>query len=130
MKLVQEPDWIILNLPFGHLYNSAKYKKSNDFYNENHKAIVHNDREVRQQFEKIFLECKNNSEPEELDSAQLRGIIKPGVEIECLDNEELKRYLIGHINNNGGFCDDCSISKDCIVIRYRIWIPEGYLVPQ
>jgi hypothetical protein len=46
---------------------------------------------------------------------------KPGVLIEVLENGEKKQYLIGHINESCGVCDDCTMfDKDTVVLRAKI----------
>ena len=59
----------------------------------------------------------------EMDSLQHRGLSKAGVLIEMING---KRLLIGHINDMGGTCDDCTeIKERDIVARYCVvWSGE------
>jgi hypothetical protein len=46
---------------------------------------------------------------------------KPGTLIERKDGDEIAYEVIGHINKNGGVCDDCmGISKDTMILRYKM----------
>ena len=62
----------------------------------------------------------------ELDSICKRGLNAPGVLIKLADNSE---YLIGHINDMRGVCDDCvEFPSEEIVIAYKIvWQPTQLL---
>lgn len=58
----------------------------------------------------------------------------PGVLIEIQEIGEHgeksppKRYLIGHINKNGGICDDCTaFEADAIILRAKILIDNNSL---
>lgn len=50
---------------------------------------------------------------------------KAGTLIEVLIGEEKKQFLIGHINESCGVCDDCTeFGKDTIVLRAKVvWEP-------
>lgn len=55
------------------------------------------------------------------------GLNKPGTLIEVKVGDEVKQYLIGHINPICGVCDDCCEfdSRTAIVLRYKvIWSDE------
>jgi hypothetical protein len=57
-----------------------------------------------------------------------RGLAQPGVQIEVEINGETKRFLIGHINQLRGVCDDCTeFDSTTIVQRYRVLIPAEEL---
>lgn len=52
------------------------------------------------------------------------GLFVPGIEVEIDDiGYGINRYLVGHVNENGGFCDDCGLSNKSKVIRYRVVFP-------
>jgi hypothetical protein len=47
------------------------------------------------------------------------GVCAAGVLIEVMEeNGTRERYTIGDVNEHGGFCDDCSIRHDALVLRY------------
>jgi hypothetical protein len=50
------------------------------------------------------------------------GYRKPGVLIEIATcGNETKEYLIGHINQHGGVCDDCVLFDDSTIVkRYKV----------
>ena len=50
------------------------------------------------------------------------GLAKPGTLIEVEYDGKLNQYLIGHINDEAGICDDCKafIKNKTIVKRYKI----------
>ena len=62
----------------------------------------------------------------ENDSFSGRGLNIPGVLIRMKDGEE---YLIGHINEIRGVCDDCTeFGSDAIVAAYQfVWKPNDKL---
>lgn len=64
-----------------------------------------------------FWDCKEN------DSFSGRGLNMPGVLIRMKDGAE---YLIGHINELRGVCDDCTeFGSDAIVAAYQVvWTPN------
>ena len=46
------------------------------------------------------------------------GVCAPGVVIEVMEDGHRSRHAIGDVNLFGGFCDDCSIRHDALVLRY------------
>lgn len=63
----------------------------------------------------------SSGEFKEADSMHKRGLIAAGVLIEMEDGHT---FLIGHVNELAGTCDDCSIGKDSVVKRYKVvWVP-------
>ena len=54
------------------------------------------------------------------------GLDKPGTLIEVKIGDEIKQYLIGHINPLRGVCDDCvEFDKDVTVLKYKtVWSDE------
>ena len=60
----------------------------------------------------------------EVDSFTKRDLSKAGVLIEVQEETGKMQYLIGHINENRGVCDDCTMfDTDTIVVRYMIVWP-------
>lgn len=58
-----------------------------------------------------------------MDTAHARGLLRAGVQIEMEDG---KRYLIGHINEQTGACDDCVLfERTDVVRRYRVLCDPG-----
>jgi hypothetical protein len=68
-----------------------------------------------------FGPCYEGPNGEESDSFQKRGLVAPGVLIEMEDGHT---FLIGHVNELAGTCDDCNIGRGGIIRRYKVvWTP-------
>ena len=130
--------WIDLNLPFGPIYNYARFDHLKDVERPEMWVLDANGEEVLdaegnpieteegKAYNKLWEEAEKSG-PDELDSMRLRGLVRPGVQVEVRDESTggTRRLLIGDVNPLGGACDDCrDLRSDDVVLRYRVLVTE------
>lgn len=111
----------VINHPDIRVRKLFEYREKNNRYNEWYNqqpeyVAYYTDYNARK---KAFLDANAQS-------FCYQGLNKAGVLIEFEQDGKKEQRLIGHMNELGGVCDDCTeIKSDTIILRYRIvWIPE------